>query len=68
MANPPTHPPKGDPLLPSPPANVREAPLLTDAQRSRGVAHMDDLLAHINDPPEEPDWDPQTLFPPGRVR
>ena len=41
---------------------------MTEAQRVRFVAHMDELLARIEDPPEEPDWDVETVFPPNRVR
>jgi hypothetical protein len=31
---------------------------------------MDQLLAHLHDPPPEgePDWEVETLFKPGRVR
>ncbi len=37
---------------------------------ARLVAHMDEMLAHLGEPlPEgEPDWDPETLFAPDRVR
>jgi hypothetical protein len=43
---------------------------MTDEQRARATAHMDDLLAHLHAPPieGEPDWDVETLFKPGRVR
>jgi hypothetical protein len=43
---------------------------MTDAMRARALAHVDELLAHVNDPPlpDEPDWDPAALFPPGRAR
>jgi hypothetical protein len=55
-------------LPPLPPP--MDLPPLTDEMRARAIAHMDEMLAHLNDPlPEgEPDWDVETLFPPNRVR
>ena len=43
---------------------------MSDEQRARATAHMDRLLAHLDDPPPEgePDWDVETLFKPGRGR
>ncbi len=57
-----------------PPPARYDLPPLTPAEeeerRRRAIAHMDEMLAHLNDPlPEgEPDWDVETLFPPNRVR
>jgi hypothetical protein len=36
---------------------------MTDAMRARALAHVDDPPL-----PDEPDWDPAALFPPGRAR
>lgn len=43
---------------------------MTEEMRERAIAHMDEMLAHIDDPlPEgEVDWDPEELFPPNRAR
>ena len=60
------------PNLP-PPARY-EPPTFSPAEealrRRRAIAHVDEMLARIDDPlPEgEEEWDPATLFPPGRVR
>jgi hypothetical protein len=65
------HPPRGPERsnLPPPPAR-RDFPPMTDQQRACAAAHMDELLAHLRDPPAEgePDGDVETLFKPGRVR
>ena len=58
------------PFLLPPPARVQEPAPLTPAMRARALAHVEELLAHLDDPPPagEPDWDVATLFPPGRER
>lgn len=45
-------------------------PPMTDEMRARGIARIDEMLAHLDEPlPEgEPDWDVDELFPPDRVR
>ena len=67
----PSIPPESSAGLKLPPPAVRfDPPPMTDAMRARALAHVDELLAHVNDPPlpDEPDWDVATLFPPGRAR
>jgi hypothetical protein len=61
---------KNLPPLPPPQPLPRVTPEEQSLMDARLVAHMDEMLAHLGEPlPEgEPDWDPETLFAPDRVR
>ncbi|MFO0608715.1 MAG: hypothetical protein U0324_36450 [Polyangiales bacterium] len=48
----------------------QRSPTDEEERRRRAIAHMDEMLAHLNDPrPEgEADWDVDDLFPVDRAR
>lgn len=66
---PPESPSQGPFILPPPKTHLDLGPV-TDEMRARGIARIDAMLAHLDDPPEpgEIDWDVDALFPADRVR